>query len=362
MANKSIPIIEVKNLKMHFPIRRGLFQQVVGHVKAVDDVSFAIKERETLALVGESGCGKTTIGRCLVRDYTPTEGHILYHEQLAFSANLKKIRVHMRNPGATAETDSTDIVDLTRLDTEGLKPYRQEIRMIFQDPHSSLNPRMTVFEIVAEPLIIQNLAQGSELEDRVAELLEQVGLNPVMMRRYPHAFSGGQRQRVGIARALATSPRVVVADEAVSALDVSVRAQVLNLMKDLQKSYDLTYLFISHDLSVVKYISDRIAVMYVGKIVELAPTKSLFRVPKHPYTESLLSAVPKPDPRRRSDRIILEGEVPDPANPPSGCYFHTRCPYVKERCRVEAPPLREVGESMVACHFAEDLNLRGATV
>ena len=332
--NNGRPLLKIENLKMHFPIRKGFLRRQVGAVKAVDDVSFDIHPGETLGLVGESGCGKTTIGRCIVRAYQPTDGQILYE-----------------NGGA---------VDLAHLGETELKPYRQKIRMIFQDPYASLNPRMTVFDIVADPLRIHQLASGSELEDRVVEILRQVGMRPEHMRRYPHAFSGGQRQRIGIARALALDPELVVADEAVSALDVSVRAQILNLMLRLQREYKLTYLFISHDLSVVEYVADRVAVMYVGKMVEMAPTNELYNNPKHPYTEALLSAIPVPDPRRRAKRIVLQGDVADPANPPSGCYFHPRCPYAQERCKVETPALRKVGENHVAaCHFAEELNLVG---
>ncbi len=332
--NNGRPLLKIENLKMHFPIRKGFLRRQVGAVKAVDDVSFDIHPGETLGLVGESGCGKTTIGRCIVRAYQPTDGQILYE-----------------NGGA---------VDLAHLDETELKPYRQKIRMIFQDPYASLNPRMTVFDIVADPLRIHQLASGSELEDRVVEILRQVGMRPEHMRRYPHAFSGGQRQRIGIARALTLDPELVVADEAVSALDVSVRAQILNLMLRLQREYKLTYLFISHDLSVVEYVADRVAVMYVGKMVEMAPTNELYNNPKHPYTEALLSAIPVPDPRRRAKRIVLQGDVADPAHPPSGCYFHPRCPYAQERCKVETPALRKVGENHVAaCHFAEELNLVG---
>ena len=252
--------------------------------------------------------------------------------------------------------------DLAKLGSSALKPYRREIRMVFQDPNSSLNPRMTLLQIVGEPLKVNKVASGKELEDRVAELLRRVGLRPEYMSRYPHAFSGGERQRVSIARALALDPRFVVADEAVSALDVSVRAQILNLLQDLQEEFDLTYLFISHDLSVVEHICDRVAVMYVGKVVEVAETGEIFDEPKHPYTEALLSAVPKPDPRLRDRgrRIVLGGDVPDPANPPSGCYFHTRCPYAEDRCKDEEPALREVSQGRyAACHFSEDLDLRG---
>jgi peptide/nickel transport system ATP-binding protein len=332
------PLLEVKNLKMHFPITKGLLRRVVGYVKAVDDVSFTVYEGETLGLVGESGCGKTTTGRAILRVYEPTAGQIVYH----------------REDGRA--------VDLTELSDRGLKRYRREIRMIFQDPYSSLNPRLPVLELVGEPLKVNNMARGKELEERVADLLRKVGLRPEYMRRYPHAFSGGERQRIGIARALALNPRLVVCDEAVSALDVSVRAQTINLLQDLQAEFNLTYVFVAHDLSVVEHISDRVAVMYVGKLVELATTEQLFASPRHPYTEALLSAVPKPDPRMRGkgERIRLEGEVADPANPPSGCYFHPRCRYAQDRCKTEAPQLRDIGNGhFAACHFSEQLELRG---
>jgi peptide/nickel transport system ATP-binding protein len=330
------PFVEIKNLKMHFPIRKGFFQKVVGQVRAVDDVSFSIFPGETLGVVGESGCGKTTVGRCIMRAYQPTSGDI-----------------HYSNP-------SGQEINLAKLPEADLKPYRRELRMIFQDPYSSLNPRMTVLDIVGEPMLIHKIARGKELEERVAELLKKVGLRPEYMRRYPHAFSGGQRQRIGIARALALHPRMVICDEAVSALDVSVQAQILNLLLDLQSEMNLTYMFISHDLSVVEYIADRVAVMYVGKLVEMAPTGKLYTAPRHPYTEALMSAVPKPDPRLRSQRIILEGDVADPANPPSGCYFHPRCRYAQSRCSLEEPVLRDTGDNhFVACHFSETLSLRG---
>jgi peptide/nickel transport system ATP-binding protein len=337
-GSRSQPLLEVRDLKMHFPITKGVFQRVVGHVKAVDGVSFQVQEGETLGLVGESGCGKTTLGRCLLRVYRPTAGEILYRG-----------------------TDGPP-VDLAALPATRLKPYRQQVRMVFQDPQSSLNPRFPVRDIVGEPLRVNRLASGADLDARVTQLLRQVGLRPETRHRYPHAFSGGERQRIGIARALATDPKLVVADEAVSALDVSVQAQILNLLRRLQSELGLTYLFVSHDLSVVEHISDRVAVMYVGKIVELAPTAELYRRPLHPYTEALLSAVPKADPRMRGRglRIRLPGEVADPAYPPSGCPFHPRCPYGQERCATEVPPLRQVEPNRwAACHFAEELDLRG---
>jgi peptide/nickel transport system ATP-binding protein len=328
--------LAVNHLKMHFPIQRGFIRRVVGYVKAVDDVSLSICHGETLGLVGESGCGKTTVGRCIVRAYDPTAGEILYRNERGESVNL------------------------AALPKQDLKTYRRQLRMIFQDPYASLNPRMNVLNIVGQPLRIHGLAQGKELEDRVAALLKRVGLQSEYMRRYPHAFSGGQRQRIGIARALALEPRVVICDEPVSALDVSVQAQILNLMQDLQGEFDLTYLFISHDLSVVEYIANRVAVMYVGKLVEVAPTDTLFATPRHPYTEALLSAVPKPDPRLRSKRIVLEGDVADPANPPSGCYFHPRCRYAQDRCKTDTPVLREIASGhSVSCHLAEGLSLQG---
>ena len=337
-VSSQVPIMKVEHLKMHFPIHKGLLRRVVGYVKAVDDVSFTVYMGETLGLVGESGCGKTTTGRCLLRVYEPTSGQVLYRKE-----------------------DGRE-VDLVGLSQRGLKPYRKDIRMIFQDPNSSLNPRMPVLEIVGEPLQVNGIASGKALEDNVAQLLMKVGLRPEYIRRYPHAFSGGERQRIGIARALATNPSFVVCDEAVSALDVSVQAQTLNLLQDLQQEFQLTYLFIAHDLSVVEHICDRVAVMYVGKIVELANTENLYYNPQHPYTEALLSAVPKPDPRLRNKgaRIRLEGEVADPAHPPTGCYFHPRCRYATERCKVEIPELREVYPGhMAACHYSEELVLKG---
>jgi peptide/nickel transport system ATP-binding protein len=332
-------LLDVRDLRMHFPLRRGLFSRTSGWVRAVDGVSFSIRQGETLGLVGESGCGKSTTGRCILRVHEPTSGQIMYR----------------RSTGTE--------VDLASIDGASLQPLRREIRMVFQDPYSSLNPRMTLLDIVGEPLRVHRIVSGRQLEERVAWLLRRVGLRPEYMRRYPHAFSGGERQRVGIARALALEPRLVVADEAVSALDVSVRAQILNLLQDLQREFSLTFLFIAHDLSVVEYLCDRVAVMYVGKLVEMASTADLYARPRHPYTEALLSAVPKPDPRLRSRdrRIILQGDVADPANPPPGCAFHPRCRYATDRCRTEVPVLRALGGGRsAACHYAEQLELRGA--
>jgi len=331
-------LLDVRDLQMHFPITTGFLNRVTGQVKAVDGVSFAIHAGETLGLVGESGCGKTTLGHALMRLYKPTAGTIVYDDA------------------------SGNQPDLARLSDRELKRYRSVIRMIFQDPYASLNPRLPVLEIVGEVLRVNGVAKGRALTARVGELLEKVGLSPQYLHRYPHAFSGGQRQRIGIARALAPNPRLVIADEPVSALDVSVQAQILNLLKDLQAEFALTYLFISHDLNVVAYISDRVAVMYVGKIVELAPTAQIFAKPQHPYTEALLSAILPPDPRRRThtSRIRLEGNVADPANPPTGCAFHPRCRYIQARCQAETPTLRQTEAGhLVACHFAETLQLVG---
>ncbi|MFN8375112.1 MAG: ABC transporter ATP-binding protein [Anaerolineae bacterium] len=345
-------LLEVRNLKMWFARRKGFMGRNVSYVRAVDNVSFFIRRGETLGLVGESGCGKTTVGRCIMRIYDPTAGEIIYHE------------APKTGDGAVKQ------VNLATLPRAELRPYRQQIRMIFQDPYSSLNPRMTIFEIVSEVLKVNNLAGGSELEDRVAQLLQRVGLRPEYMRRYPHAFSGGERQRIVIARALATNPRLIVADEAISALDVSIRAQILNLMKDLQDEYGLTYLFIAHDLSIIRHICDRVNVMYVGKLVESAAAAPLYAYPKHPYTEALMSAVPIHNPRQRDQqrRIRLEGEVADPANPPSGCYFHPRCRYAQEICAQQEPPLRRMESQpqgsaprYVACHLSDELTLRGVS-
>ncbi|MFM8679904.1 MAG: ABC transporter ATP-binding protein [Alphaproteobacteria bacterium] len=328
------PLLRVRNLRKFFPIVKGVFRRTVGHVRAVDDVGFDVHEGETLGLVGESGCGKTTTSRCILRAMAPTSGEMVYR----------------RRDGST--------VDLAPLTRRELRPLRAEIQMIFQDPFGSLNPRMTLFDNVGEPLLVNGMANRGERTDRVAELLRLVGLRPEFMHRFPHAFSGGQRQRIGIARALSTNPRLVVADEPVSALDVSVQAQVLNLLLELQERLRLTFLFVAHDLSVVRHVSDRVAVMYVGQIVELAPTRSIFERPRHPYTAALLKAVPVADPRVPAGDVLLKGEVPSPANPPAGCYFHPRCPFADERCRREAPALRELaGGHAVRCHHAERLEL-----
>jgi len=329
-------ILEVKDLKMYFPIRSGLLQRLVGHVKAVDGVSFSLKEREVLGLVGESGCGKTTVGRTILRLYDPTSGEIRYHRQ------------------------NGEMVDIARISQKNMKPLRREMRMIFQDPFSSLNPRLTVKDLISEPLEIHNMAHGKDAEERVATLMRKVGLDPAYMRRYPHEFSGGQRQRIGLARTLSLNPRLIIADEPVSALDVSVQAQVLNLLHALQTDLGLTLIFVAHDLSVVEHISDRIAVMYVGKIVELTDTNELLHHPLHPYTEALLSAVPPADPDIHTDRIMLQGDVPSPANPPPGCIFHPRCNYAQPQCSQQEPQLIELSTGhFVSCHFAKELNLRG---
>jgi peptide/nickel transport system ATP-binding protein len=335
MSETTTPwLLEVRHLRKSFPIRRGFNRKVVGAVRAVDDVSFAIREGETLGLVGESGCGKTTTARCILRAMTPTSGEILF--RLADGR----------------------IVDLSPLSRAELRPLRPQIQMIFQDPFGSLNPRMTIFDNVGEPLLVNGLRDRRARLERVAALLELTGLRPEYL--FPHAFSGGQRQRIGIARALATEPRLVVADEPVSALDVSVQAQVLNLLLEIQARLSLTFLFVAHDLSVVKHISDRVAVMYVGQIVELATTAAIFGHPRHPYTAALMRAVPAPDPHAPSGDVALAGEVANPADPPPGCYFHPRCPFTTEACRTERPILREIGAGhLVRCHRAEELALTG---
>jgi len=335
-------LLDVKGLKKYFPIQRGMLKRVVGNVKAVDDVSFYVRQGETLGLVGESGCGKTTASRAVIRLYEPTAGEIHFKTD-RFSADGKP-----------------EMVDVLALDKEQMKVLRQDISMIFQDPIGSLNPRMSVFDIVAEPMVIHGRGAGRETEEAVIRLLERVGLRPEHMRRYPHEFSGGQRQRIGIARALALSPRLVFCDEPVSALDVSIQAQTLNLLQDLQADFNLSYVFVAHDLSVVQHISDRVAVMYVGKIAEMAAAEQLYTYPLHPYTEALMSAVPKPDPLYKSERIIMQGDVADPSNPPSGCYFHPRCQYAKDVCSQQAPEFRELKpDHFVACHRAEELQLKG---
>ena len=330
-------LLELDHLEMSFPVKRGIFSRTVGYTRAVNDVSFKIYEGETVGLVGESGCGKTTIGRCIVRAYDPTGGAIHYHK-------------------ADGQT-----LDLTEVAGAELRRARYDIRMIFQDPYSSLNPRMTVLELITEALRSKGEHTEEERKDLAGDMLNRVGLRPEYIHRYPHAFSGGERQRVVIARALITNPRLVVADEAVAALDVSVRSQVLNLMEDLQRDFDLTYLFISHDLSVVRHSCDRVVVMYVGRIVEIADTDDLFEQPKHPYTEALLSALPIDNPRQRKtrERIRLQGEVADPSNPPPGCFFHPRCRYATDVCKTDEPPLRKVNAHEVACHHAEELELAG---
>lgn len=335
------PLLRIRELCKHYPLGApGLFRRRSAPVvRAVDGVSFDIAEGETLSLVGESGCGKTTLGKTIMRVHPATSGEIEYR----------------RADGTT--------VDLGSLAGDELKAIHREIRLIFQDPNGSLNPRLSVRDIVGEPLRVQGIAQGADLEKRVSALLEKVGLRPEYLYRYPHAFSGGERQRIGIARALALDPRLVVADEAVSALDVSIQAQTLNLLGDLKSEFGLTFLFIAHDLSVVRHISDRVAVMYVGRMVELADTESLFSRPRHPYTEALMSSVPIPDPRlrKRRKRIRLAGEVASSITPPSGCAFHPRCPYATEICSLEVPVLRPLGDNLVACHHAETLQLAGVS-
>jgi oligopeptide transport system ATP-binding protein len=318
------PLLEVRNLKKYFPIRKGVLSRVSGYVKAVDDVSFTISRGETFGLVGESGCGKTTTGRAVLRLIDPDAGEIRF-----------------------------DGADLLKLGSTELRRRRRDMQIIFQDPFASLDPRMKIRAIVGEPFAIHGIARGSERDDHVAKLLKTVGLDPSVMNRYPHEFSGGQRQRIGIARALALRPKLIVADEPVSALDVSIQAQIINLLADLQSEFGLTYLFISHSIPVIEHISTRIGVMYLGKLVEVGAADQICGAPKHPYTQALISAVPVPDPAVRKERVILKGDVPTPVNPPAGCRFHTRCPIAVDRCKVEEPPLRQLDDGRhAACHLA----------
>ena len=329
-------LIQVEHLQKYFPIEKGLLKSVVGHVRAVDDVTLSVYRNETLGLVGESGSGKTTLGRCLLRAIEPTGGTVTFHPR----------------DGAP--------IDVLALDKPGLKALRRQVQLVFQNPYSALDPRKTVLQIVSEPLILHNVVRGDALIARVKELLDLVGLEVKHMNRYPHAFSGGQRQRIGIARALALNPEFIVADEPVSALDVSIQAQILNLLQDLRRELNLSFLFIAHGLNVIKHVSNRVAVMYVGKVVEMADVNDLFVHPRHPYTEALLSAIPNPDPDLRMQRIILPGEVANPANPPSGCHFHPRCRYAVERCKQEVPTWEEKAPGhFVACHRTDEIELIG---
>src|SRR5690625_1487293 len=319
-------ILTVEGLQKYFPIRGGILNRVVGNVKAVDNISFQIKRGETFGIVGESGSGKSTLGKTILGLHQATAGKVYFENQ-----------------------------EITSLGQRGMKQYRREMQMVFQDPYASLNPRLKVEELIMEPMIVHNYKTGAERKRRLLELLDTVGLQKSAKDKYPHEFSGGQRQRIGIARALAINPQIIIADEPVSALDVSIQSQVLNLMKDLQKEYNLTYIFISHDLSVVKYISDRVAVMYLGKLMELGHRDDLFMDPKHPYTKSLLSAIPIPNPHIKRERIILKGDIPDPTSPPSGCVFRTRCPFSFDRCKVDTPTLANIsGEHFVACHLYDN--------
>ena len=325
MPEATEPLLSIQNLKKYFPIHQGVFSSVAAYVKAVDDVSFSINKGETFGLVGESGCGKTTAGRAILRLIEPDAGTIRF-----------------------------DGIDLMTLGKQDLRRKRRDMQLIFQDPYASLNPRMTIRSIVGEPFAIHDIASGSEREDRVADLMKTVGLQPTVLNRYPHEFSGGQRQRIGIARALALKPKLIVADEPVSALDVSIQAQIINLLADLQEQFGLTYLFISHAIPVIEHISTRIGVMYLGKLVEVGTSAQICTAPQHPYTQALLKAVPIPDPAARKQRVILSGDVPTPIDPPPGCRFHTRCPIAVDRCKVEEPPLRQIADGRVAaCHLVQ---------
>ena len=354
-------LIEAKDMKKHFPIRGGLFKKSIGSVKAVDGVTLPIRKGETIGLVGESGCGKTTAGRCMLQLTPPTGGHIYYKMPGDVRDRMIQLELEMNGKEITGsdnlERELNDIqakYALDLKDKESMRMLRREMQIVFQDPFSSLNPRMLIKDVIGEPLQVHGISKGTELRNRVTAMLERVGLNPEHLYRYPHEFSGGQRQRIGVARALALNPEFIVLDEPTSALDVSVQAQILNLLNDLQNEFNLTFLFISHDLSTIRYMCNRINVMYLGKVVESAPKDTLFDDPKHPYTKALLSVIPVPDPGYSKERIVLSGDVPSPANPPSGCRFHTRCKYREAICEMEEPPLREISKDhYVACHMVK---------
>jgi len=353
-------LLEVKDLKMYFPVLGGVFRSKVADVKAIDGVSFELREGETLGLVGESGCGKSTTGKCIINLNQPTGGQILFNSKLTGELPVTAVKEGGKSVSVPPFTVPTPLtVDIARLNNDQMRPFRSEIQMIFQDPYASLNPRMTVSDIIMEPMTIHTPELSrQEMLDKVSWLMQKVGLSAEQATRYPHEFSGGQRQRIGIARALATNPRLVIADEPVSALDVSIQAQVINLMQDLQEEFGLTYIFIAHDLAVVEHISDRIAVMYLGNIVEIADSEELFKNPRHPYTRALLSAIPQPNPNvKREKRMVLEGDVPTPLKKPSGCGFRTRCPIAKPECALARPPMVEIGPGhLVACPWHATLD------